>query len=66
MAYRYNISYELPHDQNSELLVDLLSQIMLSVFIWLQYIFNNSELLVDLLSQIMLSVFIWLQYIFNR
>ena len=38
MTYRYNISYVLSHDQNSELLFDLLSPMILSVFIWLQYI----------------------------
>ena len=38
MPYRFNINYVLPQDQNSELSIDLLSQIIVHVFILLQYI----------------------------
>ena len=38
MPYRCNINYVLSQDQNSELSIDLLSQIIVYVFILLQYI----------------------------
>ena len=38
MPYRCNINYVLFQDQNSELSIDLLSQIIMYGFILLQYI----------------------------